>query len=127
MGTKAEIGLVLQSLLTLFRSLPESISTNTFFAKFLWQRFNPTFLVYLGLPEVTNSSNPKNWLARRRLKLDQVNKALMYFRFDKQFEYFLTQKNLRLMCTISVELVKIIGSQSGLRPGRNIDAFALFF
>lgn len=71
-GTKTEIGLVLQSLLTLFRSLPESISKNAFFAKFLWQRFNPTFLVYLGLPEVSNSNNPKNWLAKRRLKLDQV-------------------------------------------------------
>jgi hypothetical protein len=43
------------------RSLPPSLSGNVYFSKFLWQRFNPTFLVYLGLPESAGFT-AKSWL-----------------------------------------------------------------
>ena len=63
-GNKTEIGLVLHSLLILVRSMPQTLAGNVFFSKFLWQRFNPTFLVYLGLPESSNqtlNSTAKSW------------------------------------------------------------------
>jgi hypothetical protein len=65
-GNKTEIGLVLHSLLILVRSMPSGsgLARNVYFSKFLWQRFNPTFLVYLGLPESSSSSinsTAKSW------------------------------------------------------------------
>ena len=116
---------LLECLHTLISSLPQQTHTNKHFTTFLWQKFCPSLIAFLGSPRVdkniVSSNKTEGEMGRgsgclaSALSFDSHEAKTVY-----RFEYLLHRKSSKLSndltFSIGTQLVRLVGCVGSLRP-----------
>ncbi|KAJ2945744.1 hypothetical protein O0L34_g587 [Tuta absoluta] len=98
----------LECLLTLMSSLSDRVSSNTHFTTFLWQKFCPSLISFLGTPKVD-----KNIKSREHDGLvDDSGRGSGALVCAPSFN----SKQAKAIYSIANQLVRLVGSTANLRP-----------
>ncbi|KAJ8686702.1 hypothetical protein QAD02_022496 [Eretmocerus hayati] len=98
---------LLECLHTLISSLPQKIHTNVHFTTFLWQKFCPALIAFLGTPRVD-----KSFSSREGGKDAQLGRGSGYLATSLGFD----SHQSKTVYSIGTELVRIVGCVGPLRP-----------
>ncbi|XP_063984842.1 brefeldin A-inhibited guanine nucleotide-exchange protein 3 [Diachasmimorpha longicaudata] len=97
---------LLECLHTLISSLPQKIHTNAHFTTFLWQKFCPALIAFLGTPRVDKS------FTSREGKDTEVGRGSGYTTSNLSFD----NHQAKTVYSIGTELVRLVGCVGPLRP-----------
>ncbi|KZC05766.1 Brefeldin A-inhibited guanine nucleotide-exchange protein 3 [Dufourea novaeangliae] len=112
---------LLECLHTLISSLPQKIHTNGHFTTFLWQKFCPALIAFLGTPRVDKT------FTSREGKENEVGRGSGYLATSLSFDSHQAKTGLPLsggdyvdtishIYSIGTELVRLVGCVGPLRP-----------
>ncbi|XP_011297452.1 brefeldin A-inhibited guanine nucleotide-exchange protein 3 isoform X2 [Fopius arisanus] len=97
---------LLECLHTLISSLPQKIHTNAHFTTFLWQKFCPALIAFLGTPRVDKT------FTSREGKDTEVGRGSGYTTSALSFD----NHQAKTVYSIGTDLVRLVGCVGPLRP-----------